>query len=60
MADSVAAHGHVMNWIIDDISYPGFNPSNPAQYGPTAERPTDNADQGMSIILLVLNHFVES
>lgn len=42
----VSAHGHVAKWFIDGEEKAGFNPSYAAQYGPTAERPTDNSDQG--------------
>ena len=48
MFDKVAAHGHVKSWVIDGQAHAGFNPSNAAEYGATAERPTDNSDQGMS------------
>lgn len=44
----VHAHGHVSAWEINGETKGGFNPSNAAQYGPTAERPTDNSDQGES------------
>ncbi|WVQ94614.1 hypothetical protein IAU59_001694 [Kwoniella sp. CBS 9459] len=44
----VSAHGHVASWTIGGQAYNGFNPSNPSQYGSTAERPTDNSDQGFA------------
>ncbi|OCF43460.1 hypothetical protein I317_02760 [Kwoniella heveanensis CBS 569] len=44
----VSAHGHVQSWNIGGETKNGFNPSNPPQYGPTAERPTDNSDQGFA------------
>jgi len=50
MAESVAAHGHVKSWVIDGQAHAGFNPSNPALYGATAERPTLNKDQGEFIL----------
>lgn len=43
-----AAYGHIRAWIIDGVSKAGFNPSNPGQLGPTAQRPVDNVNQGMS------------
>lgn len=42
----VNAHGHVKEWVIGGVSHPGYNPSNPPMYGKTAERPSDNSDQG--------------
>lgn len=42
----VSAHGHVASWTINGEEKAGFNPSSINQYGPTAERPTINTDQG--------------
>ncbi|WVF67002.1 hypothetical protein IAT40_001745 [Kwoniella sp. CBS 6097] len=47
-SSAVSAHGHVASWVIGGETKNGFNPSNPPQYGPTAERPTDNSDQGFA------------
>ncbi|WWC91508.1 uncharacterized protein L201_006454 [Kwoniella dendrophila CBS 6074] len=44
----VNAHGHVAKWTVGGVEHPGFNPSNAAEYGKTAERPTDNSDQGFA------------
>ena len=51
MANTVSAHGHVKSWVVDGQAHAGFNPSNAAEYGPTAERPTDNSDQGVFILI---------
>lgn len=45
---SVSAHGYIVSWEIDGERKPGFQPSYPPQFGPTAERPTDNKDHGRS------------
>lgn len=45
---SVRAHGHITSWIINGKHNPGYTPYWPAEQGPTAERPTDNLDEGMS------------
>jgi hypothetical protein len=42
----VSAHGHVTKWTIGGVDKAGFNPGDVNEFGPTAERPTDNADQG--------------
>ncbi|WVW85922.1 hypothetical protein I302_107960 [Kwoniella bestiolae CBS 10118] len=47
-ASVVKAHGHVASWTISGETFAGFNPSNAAEYGSTAERPTDNSDQGFA------------
>ncbi|WRT70441.1 uncharacterized protein IL334_007439 [Kwoniella shivajii] len=44
----VNAHGHVAKWTLADGDHAGFNPSNAAELGATAERPTDNQDQGFA------------
>lgn len=44
---AVNAHGHVKSWSVGGVDKPGFNPSYAGDYGGfTAERPTDNSDQG--------------
>jgi len=43
---SVRAHGHITSWIINGKHNPGYTPYWPAEQGPTAERPTDNLDEG--------------
>ncbi|WWC71796.1 uncharacterized protein I206_105755 [Kwoniella pini CBS 10737] len=42
----VNAHGHIAKWTVGGQDHNGFDPSNPQNGGPTAERPTDNSDQG--------------
>ncbi|WWC64347.1 uncharacterized protein I303_106957 [Kwoniella dejecticola CBS 10117] len=44
----VNAHGHVAKWTVGGEEHAGFKPSNPPEYGATAERPTDNSDQGFA------------
>lgn len=43
---SVRAHGHIVSWVVNGESKPGFNPYWTSELGPTAERPTDNVDEG--------------
>lgn len=45
-ASVVSAHGHVLSWTVNGVAMPGDNPSNSGEYGPTAQRPSDNRDQG--------------
>lgn len=52
LAQTASAHGFVKNWIIDEVSFPGFSPSNPTQLGATANRPTDNGNNGEWILVL--------
>jgi len=43
----VRAHGHIVSWNVNGQNKPGFNPYWTSELGPTAERPTDNTDEGL-------------
>lgn len=58
LAQNVIAHGHITNWVIDGVSKNGFKPSGytpggTLEYGPTAERPTNNGDNGEYLLCTI-------